>query len=260
MTGTTPTAMVLQGRTVLVTGAGGGVGRGIALAASAAGAVAVVATRGDSGATVVDEITARGDRALWARCDVTDADSVVEAVDLAVSRTGRLDTVVHNATSNGSSQPHRLDAIDDELFEQHVAVSLRGAYHLAHASHRALSLRGGAFVVMTSPAGIEGSATLPMYAAMKGGLRGFAKSLAREWAPAGITVNIVSPLAYSPAMVAAITADPPMEHRLASRIPMGRVGDAETDVGAGVVCLISPQARFITGQTVGVDGGHFMGY
>ena len=111
---------------------------------------------------------------------------------------------------------------------------------------------------MTSPAGIEGSATLPLYATVKGALRGFAKSLAREWAPEGITVNVVSPLAFSPAMERAIAADPAMEERLSLRVPMGRVGDPKTDVGVAVAFLVGPDARFVTGQTLGIDGGHFM--
>lgn len=93
---------------------------------------------------------------------------------------------------------------------------------------------------------------------MKGALRGFAKSLAREWAPHNITVNAVSPLAYSPAMTAAIEADPAMESRLSRRVPLGRIGDPERDIGAAVAFLVGPAARYITGQTLGVDGGHFM--
>ncbi len=116
----------------------------------------------------------------------------------------------------------------------------------------------GTLVVMTSPAGIEGSATLPLYATMKGALRGFAKSLAREWAPHGVTVNVVSPLALSPAMVNAIVEDPDMEARLNRRVPLGRVGDPESDVGRGVAFLLSVDAGYVTGQTLGVDGGHFM--
>ncbi|HEU5307214.1 MAG TPA: SDR family oxidoreductase, partial [Acidimicrobiia bacterium] len=107
-------------------------------------------------------------------------------------------------------------------------------------------------------AGIEGSATLPVYATMKGALRGFAKSLAREWAPLGVTVNVVSPLAYSPAMVNAIAEDPEMEERLARRVPMGRLGDPEPDVGRGIAFLVSADAAFVTGQTLAIDGGHFM--
>lgn len=249
--------MSLQGHTVLVTGAGVGVGRGIALAAADSGAHVVVATRGDNGVEVVNEIHSSGGQSVWARCDVTNLDSVVCAVDAALNSTGRLDAVVHNATSSASSQPHELADVDDELWEQHISVSLRGAYHCARAAHDALRARGGTLLVMTSPAGIEGSATLPLYAAMKGGLRGFAKSLAREWAADGITVNVVSPLAYSPAMTRAIAADPAMQTRLASRVPIGRIGDPKSDVGAGVTLLLGPNARYITGQTLGIDGGHF---
>ena len=102
---------------------------------------------------------------------------------------------------------------------------------------------------MTSPAGIEGSATLPLYATMKGALRGFAKSLAREWAPHGVTVNVVSPLAYSPPWSTPSPRIPTMEARLNQRVPLGRLGDPETDVGRGVVFLVSADAGYVTGQT-----------
>lgn len=249
--------MNLTGLTAMVTGAGGGVGRGIAMALAAEGAHVVVATRSETGQAVADEIGSRGHRATWARCDVTDPEAVAGAVDLAVATTGRLDAVVHNATSNMSSQPHQLAEVDRTLYTDHVSVSLSGAHHCAVSAFPALKERGGTFIVMTSPAGIEGSATLPLYATMKGALRGFAKSLAREWASYAITVNIVSPLAYSPAMTAAIEAEPAMEERLARRIPLGRIGDPEGDIGAAVAFLVGPQARYVTGQTLGIDGGHY---
>ncbi len=249
--------MTLDGTTALVTGSGGGVGRGIAMALSANGAHVVVATRSDNGLAVVDEIVARGHRATWARCDVTNAGEVTAAVDVARATTGRLDAVVHNATSNMSSQPHQLAEVDGALWAQHYSVSVGGARHCAVAAFDALKERGGTLLVMTSPAGIEGSATLPLYATMKGALRGFAKSLAREWAPHGITVNVVSPLAYSPAMTAAIEAEPAMEERLSRRVPLGRIGDPESDIGSAVAFLVGSSARYITGQTLGVDGGHY---
>jgi 3-oxoacyl-[acyl-carrier protein] reductase len=248
----------LDGRTVLVTGAAAGVGRGIALACAARGAHVVVASRRENGLELVGQIEARGDTASWAQCDVTDRESVSRTVADAVARTGAVHAVVHNATSNQSSQPHRIEDVDRGLFDDHLAVSLRGAYHCAVASLDALRASGGTLIVMTSPAGIEGSATLPLYATVKGALRGFAKSLAREWAPEGVTVNVVSPLAFSPAMEHAIAADPAMEARLSRRVPLGRVGDAETDVGVAVAFLVGPDARFVTGQTLGIDGGHFM--
>nr|WP_301538492.1 SDR family oxidoreductase [Mycolicibacterium rhodesiae] len=240
-----------------MTGSGAGVGRGIAMALASDGAHVIVATRSENGLAVANEITARGDAATWARCDVTDRDTVIGAVDLAVATTGRLDAVVHNATSNASSQPHDLAGVDRSLWNDHFSVSLRGAHHCAVSAFDALQKQGGTFIVMTSPAGIEGSATLPLYATMKGALRGFAKSLAREWARYGITVNVVSPLAYSPAMTAAIAAEPAMEERLSRRIPLGRIGDPERDIGAAVAWLVGPAARFVTGQTLGIDGGHY---
>ena len=251
-------AIDLSGRTVIVTGGAAGVGRGIALACGDAGAHVVVASRRENGVEVVEEIVARGGAATWSQCDVANRDSVVATVAHAVEQTGAVHGVVHNATSNRSSEPHRLEDVTPELWEEHASVSLRGAYHCAVVALPALQATHGTLVVMTSPAGIEGSATLPLYATMKGALRGFAKSLAREWAPHGATVNVVSPLAFSPAMVNAIAEDPAMEERLARRVPIGRVGDPETDVGRGVAFLVSADAAYVTGQTLGIDGGHFM--
>lgn len=187
---------------------------------------------------------------------MADPDQVAEAVTDAIGSCGRLDALVHNATSGRSSQPHRLESVDAELLEDHVAVSLRGAYHCARAAHQALKERR--VPGMTSPAGIEGSGTLPLYATMKGALRGFMKSLAREWGPDGITVNAISPLGFSPAMERAIEADPAMEQRLASRAPMARIGDPEADIGSAVAFLVGSDSRYLTRQTIGIDGGHFM--
>ena len=249
--------MRLDGYSVLVTGAGGGVGQGIARALAIDGAHVFVATRSEKGHAVAADLTESGYRASWVRCDVTVSQSVVGAVETTLHETGRLDALVHNATSNASSQPHRLEDVNDALWRDHIGVSVTGAYHCASAAFESLRARAGTFLVMTSPTGIEGSATLPLYATMKGALRGFAKSLAREWGAHGITVNVISPLAYSPAMTAAIEADPAMEGRLARRIPLGRIGDPQVDIGSAVAFLVGPRARYITGQTIGVDGGHF---
>lgn len=249
--------MTLERYTVLVTGAGRGVGQGIARALALDGAHVFVGTRSHNGREVAAQLVTEGCRATWVRCDVTAQDSMIRAVETAITETGRLDALVHNATSNASSQPHRLEDVGEALWRDHFDVSVAGAYHCAVAAFEALRDRAGTFLVMTSPAGIEGSATLPLYATMKGALRGFAKSLAREWGPHGVTVNIISPLAYSPALTAAIEAEPAMEERLARRIPLGRIGDPQNDIGAAVTFLVGPRARYVTGQTIGVDGGHF---
>jgi 3-oxoacyl-[acyl-carrier protein] reductase len=248
----------LAGRVVLVTGAGAGVGRGIAIACGEAGAHVVVASPGENGVETVDVVRAGGGAASWVRCDVTVATDVTGAVAHAVDVAGGLDVMIHNATSRRSSQPARLEDVDLELWNDHAAVSLTGAYLCARAAHGELRVRGGSMIVMTSPAGMEGSLMLPVYGVMKAALRGFTKSLAREWGPDGVRVNAVSPLAQTPAMEHAIREDPALADRLARRVPLGRVGDTETDVAPAVVFLASDAARYITGQTLVVDGGRYL--
>jgi NAD(P)-dependent dehydrogenase (short-subunit alcohol dehydrogenase family) len=248
----------LTGRSVVVTGAGDGVGKGIALACAEAGAYVVVAARRENGEKTAAEIEARGGAGTWVRCDVTERANVEAAVAMAIAGGGRLDVMIHNATSRRSSEPARLEDVDRNLWDEHASVSLRGAYYCAQAALPALRESGGRFILMTSPAGMEGSATLPVYGVVKGALRGLAKSLAREWAPLRVTVNVVSPLAQTPAMVDAYEKDPELEERLARRIPMGWIGDPESDIGPAVVFLASEGARYITGQTLAVDGGRFM--
>ena len=243
---------------MLVTGAGAGVGRGIALACAGAGAHAVVASPRENGLETVDAIRAAGGTGSWVRCDVTVAAEVDAAVAYAVEEAGGLDVMIHNATSRRSSEPARLEDVAPELWADHLAVSLTGAYHCARAARDQLRARSGSLIVMTSPAGMEGSLMLPVYGVVKAGLRGFTKSLAREWGPDGVRVNAVSPLARTPAMVNAIKEDPALADRLARRVPLGRVGDAETDVAPAVVFLASDAARYITGQTLVVDGGRYL--
>ncbi len=249
----------LAGRTLVVTGAGDGVGRGIAIACGTRGAYVVVASPRENGAETAGLVTEAGGTADWIRCDVTERTDVEAAVAKAVAKAGRLDAMVHNATSRRSSEPVRLEEVDAELWREHAGVSLRGAYLCAQSALTALRATAGSLVLMTSPAGMEGSRMLPVYSVVKGAIRGFTKSLAREWGPLGVRVNAVSPLALTPAIEHAIEADPPLADRLARRVPLGRVGDAATDVGAVVAFLVSDAARYITGQTVVVDGGRFMG-
>jgi 3-oxoacyl-[acyl-carrier protein] reductase len=176
-----------------------------------------------------------------------------------VARWGRLDAVVHNATSRLSSKVAEIETVDDAVWDDHAAVSLRGAYYCARAALPVLSQPGGRFILMTSPAGMEGSLALPLYGVVKAGLRGFAKSLAKEWGRRGITVNCVSPLAETDALRRAYEENPALEERLKRIVPLGRIGDPHDDVAPAVIFLLSDCARYITGQTLVVDGGRFMG-
>jgi len=248
---------VLRDRVVLVTGAGAGLGRGIALACAAAGAHVVVTARSGSGEATVELITDRGGTASFVRCDVTDEGQVDRAVQAARAVAGGLDAFVHNATSRRSNQPHALEDASLELWDEHAAVSLRGSFLCARAAFPALAERRGSLILLTSPAGIEGSDRLAFYGVVKAGQRGLIKSLALEWGPAGVRVNGIAPLARTEALDEAFAADPALEARLRSLVPLGRIGDAEHDVGGVVAFLASDAAAYLTGQTLVVSGGRF---
>jgi 3-oxoacyl-[acyl-carrier protein] reductase len=234
------------------------VGRGIALACADAGwTVWIAARRAAEGTAVADEVTARGGTGRFVACEVRDADSVDTAIATVVTTSGRLDGVVHNATSGLSPVPGHLADVALADLADHVAVSLRGTYLLARAAlpHLAASAAGGSLVVLTSEAGFEGKARLPAYAAVKAAQRGVVRALAREWGPRGVRVNALAPLAATPAMVTAFERDPAMEARVMGRNPLGRLGDAADDIGPVARFLLSPDARFVTGNTLMADGG-----
>jgi len=240
----------------LVTGAAAGLGRGIALALAAAGSTVVVTARKvEAGQEVVDEITARGGVAWCTPCDVTSPDAVDAAMAATAGRFGRIDAVVHNATSRRSSEPVDFEHADPALWREHADVSFTGSFTLARAAHPHLRDTGGALLLLTSPAGMRGSANLSFYAGVKGAQRGFVKSLAREWGPDGIRVNGLAPLAVTPALASAFALDPTMEERVASKVPMRRVGDAEHDLGVIAVFLCGPGSRYLSGQTLIANGG-----
>ncbi|MGE4649952.1 MAG: SDR family oxidoreductase [Myxococcota bacterium] len=243
-------------RVVLVSGASGGVGRGIALACGQAGwTVWIAARRREAGEAVAAEVDAAGGRGRYVECDVTQQRSVREALDALKTRDGRLDGLVHNATSGLSPKPVRLaEAPLDEL-RDHLAVSFRGSFLLARAAHPLLAESRGALLLLTSEAGFEGKALLSPYAGVKAAQRGMARALAREWGPDGIRVNCLAPLAASPAMTRAFELEPAMAGRVLGRNPLGRLGDAVTDIGGAARFLISEDARYVTGHTLMVDGG-----
>lgn len=249
----------LSGRSVLVTGAGAGIGRALALQCAAAGAGVVAAGPGDNVVATVEEARRTGGRAVASRCDVTSGAAVQAAVDTARKEFGGLDALVHNATSRRSSVVSTIEDLGDHDMADHLGVSLRGAFLCARAALPLLEERRGVLVLMTSPAAMEGSTTLPGYAAAKGALRGMTKSLALEWGKRGVRVVALSPLAMTPALDHAFSENPALAGRLAAQVPLGRVGDALDDVAPVVAFLAGEGGRYITGQTIVVDGGRFTG-
>jgi NAD(P)-dependent dehydrogenase (short-subunit alcohol dehydrogenase family) len=249
---------MLNGYSVLVTGASEGIGRGIALAAGAAGAgVIVTALNDESAKTVAQEIRAAGGRALSSACDVTLRTDIEAAVGMAHSEYGRLDAIVHNANMTGA-RARTVQEIADEDWEPPLSVGLRPIFHSAHAALPALIETGGCMIVLTSQSGIDGTAILPAYSSVKGAQRALVKSLAREWGPLGVRVNAIAPSAMTPAQEAYLQREPHMRAYLIARSPLRRMGDAETDIGRAAAFLIGPESRFVSGQTLVVNGGALM--
>jgi 3-oxoacyl-[acyl-carrier protein] reductase len=249
---------MLQGYSVLITGAWEGLGRGLALAAGAAGAgVVVSALDCDLAEAVADEIRARGGRALACVCDVRQRSDIAAAVAVARAEFGRLDAFVHNANDPGSGA-RSAEAIGDADWEGPVAVGLRPILFAAHEVLPALIETGGSVIMLTSPAGIDGTATLPVYSTVKGAQRALVKSLAREWGPLGVRVNAISPSAVTPALAAYLEREPHMRPHMIKRAALRRMGDPERDIGRALNFLIGPGARFMSGQTLIVSGGAMM--
>lgn len=252
--------MIESGHSVIITGSGTGLGRGVALAFAAHGARVIVAAPDDNGRETEGLIRARGGEAYWVECDVTSRRSVDELVEAALRHNGGINTVIHNAASRRSSDVVPLEDCGVELWDEHSSVTLRGSYYLAQACLPYLKASQGRYIMLTSPSGMEGAGPMPLYSAVKAAVRGLTKSLAREWAPYGIKVAAVSPLVMTPALERFFGSSHLAGHedRLRDTIPLGYIGDAEADLGPAFVFLASDDSRYITGQTLPVDGGRFM--
>jgi 3-oxoacyl-[acyl-carrier protein] reductase len=248
----------LDGRSVLISGAGTGIGRGLAQAFAAAGAqVVVTARRRDTGRATLDLIEAEGGRGLAVEMDVTRRDQVDAAVAATLARYGRLDIVIHNANAgNDSALPVALEDITDALWDRQAQVAWDGAFHLAQASFAALKASGqGRFVMLGSAFGLHGAAMNPVYSSLKGGDRGFVKALAREWGPHGITVNAIEPAAITEPTEVFFNQYPAVKARYLGNFSMRRMGDPRHDIGRAVVAMCSSDFGYVTAQSIQIDGG-----
>lgn len=253
-------ARLLDGRVVIVTGAGGGVGRGIALALAEHGAAVVIAARRvETGEPVAAEIRAAGGDATCIRTDVNVRADLAACIDGTVVRYGRLDCFVHNALGSTGSSAGPVQDIGPEQWQDLMSTAVRASFDAAQLAFPHLSAHGGSLVLVTSAAGVEGSAYLPLYGMVKAAQRGLGKSLAREWGPHGVRVNMLGPVAMTPAMERAYAENPVLEERLVQRTPLRRIGDPTQDIGPAVVFLASDLSRFVTGQTIMADGGGYLG-
>lgn len=246
-----------QGRTVVVTGGGGGIGGALCAGFAGEGAQVAVLDRALEPATATAaSIEAAGGRALAVECDITERTSVDVAVARVVAELGPIDVLVNNAGWD-MFVPFMSTAPDD--WARLIDINLVGALHMHHAVLPAMIERGNGRVVnVSSDAARVGSSGEAVYAACKAGLVAFSKTLAREHSRHGITFNVVCPGPTDTALLASVTdtANDPEKLREAFRrsIPMGRLGQPRDLVGA-VMFFASDDASFVTGQVLSVSGG-----
>ena len=246
----------LAGRVALVTGSTQGLGEGIAMSLARNGAAVMVNGRSAAkGAAVVAALRATGAEAEFVQADLTRREEALGAVAATAARFGRLDILINNAQFS----PPLIEAEDDHT-EALMRIALdSGLYASLWTSQAALphmrSAGAGRIVNFASINGAFGSKYGAAYNSTKEAIRGLTRTLANEWGPYGITVNVVLPAGLSPAYLAFYRDDPRKAEAVARQNPLRRHGNAETDIGAAGVGLVSDEARFITGQSLFVDGG-----
>ncbi|SFE14175.1 3-oxoacyl-[acyl-carrier-protein] reductase [Roseivivax sediminis] len=241
----------LEGKTALVTGASGGIGGAVATALHTAGAT--VALSGTREAPLRELADTLGERANVLPCNLSDADAVNALPKQAADAMGGVDILVNNA---GITRDGLFMRMSDDDWTQVLDVNLTAAFRLTRGVLRGMmKSRWGRIVNVSSIVGATGNPGQGNYAAAKAGLIGMTKSLASEVAPRGITVNALAPGFIETAMTEKLTADQKAD--MLSQIPAGRMGTPE-EIAAAALYLVSPEAGYVTGATLHVNGGMAM--
>ena len=244
--------MMLTGKNALVTGAGRGIGKAIALELAAKGAFVIVNYNGSKEAAeqTVAEIKAAGGDAIAYQCSVSDYEACGAMITALIKEYAHIDILVNNA---GITRDGLLMKMSEEDFDAVINTNLKGCFNtIRHMSRYFLKQRAGKIINISSVSGILGNAGQANYSASKAGVIGLTKAVARELASRGINVNAVAPGFVETDMTDALSDS--VKENLKSQIPLGKIGHPQ-DIAKAVAFLASPDANYITGQVLSVDGG-----
>lgn len=243
---------MLTGKNALVTGAGRGIGKAIALELAAKGAFVIVNYNGSKEAAeqTVAEIKAAGGDAVAYQCSVSDYEACGAMITALIKEYAHIDILVNNA---GITRDGLLMKMSEEDFDAVINTNLKGCFNtIRHMSRYFLKQRAGKIINISSVSGIFGNAGQANYSASKAGVIGLTKAVARELASRGINVNAVAPGFVETDMTDALSDS--VKENLKSQIPLGKIGHPQ-DIAKAVAFLASPDADYITGQVLSVDGG-----
>jgi 3-oxoacyl-[acyl-carrier protein] reductase len=248
--------MILDKKVALVTGGSRGIGRQVCIRLAAMGAMVGInyVSNADAAEQTLSEIEQAGGRAFLAPFDVSDSAVVQEAVKEITATHEVIDILVNNA---GITRDGLMARMKDDDWDQVLNTNLKSAFVCSKAAMRGMmKKRWGRIINMTSVIGFLGNAGQVNYAAAKAGMIGLSKSMAREFASRNITVNCVAPGYIVTDMTRDLSED--IQEAIKAQVPLGTLGQPE-DVAAAVAYLASPESGYVTGQTLHVNGGMYMG-
>jgi 2-deoxy-D-gluconate 3-dehydrogenase len=242
----------LDGKVAIVTGGNRGLGRAMALGLAQAGADVAVVQRSSQESEVVKDIKELGRKCITIRFDLNQTSQVSQVIDKVLEKLGSIDILVNNA---GVQRRSPAVEFSEEYWDDVMNVNAKTVFFLCQAAGRVmLEQSNGKIINLASLLSFQGGLTVPAYAASKGAVAQFTKSLSNEWAKQGVNVNAIAPGYMATDMNTALINDENRSRQILERIPAGRWGKPEDIVGAAIF-LASDAANYIQGETITIDGG-----